>query len=413
MRKIINFFRGSVRLEVTGPFPERFLNLCAQNYLSFWDVQWLEDGGVRLTLSRRDSRRAAGLGEKAGCTVARAGEGGVPAFLLRFRRRYALLVGMALSLAAVCVLSQFVLWVEVSGNETVPTAVILTELRRLGLRPGAYGPGVDESEVSRGLLLRLDGLAWCAVNLHGTRAEVLVRETVLTPELPDDSLRGSVVAKAPGIVTGMEVLEGEPAVEEGDTVLAGDVLITGDVAGPVPQYSENDPPRRLVKAEGRIYARTWRTLTASIPLTADVKTYTGAEESRWSLHILGLRINFYGNSGISFPEYDKITATWTARLPSGQTLPLWLSRETARAYERTGTELNPEAAQTLLEERLLADLTEQVGEGEIVGTAYTARQAGGVLTVTLTAECREEIGTFVPFPDGYVPGSGGTEDGGT
>ena len=51
MQKIINFFRGSVRLEVTGPFPERFLNLCAQNYLSFWDVQWLEDGGVRLTLS--------------------------------------------------------------------------------------------------------------------------------------------------------------------------------------------------------------------------------------------------------------------------------------------------------------------------------------------------------------------------
>ena len=354
---------------------------------------------MRLTLSRRDSRRAAGLGEKAGCTVARAGEGGVPAFLLRFRRRYALLVGMALSLAAVCVLSQFVLWVEVSGNETVPTAEILTELRRLGLRPGTYGPGVDESEVSRGLLLRLDGLAWCAVNLHGTRAEVLVRETVPTPELPDDSLRGSVVAKAPGIVTGMEVLE-------------GDVLIAGDVAGPVPQYSELEPPRRLVKAEGRIYARTWRTLTASIPLTADVKTYTGEEESRWSLHILGLRINFYGNSGISFPEYDKITEVWTARLPSGQELPLWLSRETARAYERTGTKIDPEAAQTLLEERLLADLTEQVGEGEIVSTAYTARQAGGVLTVTLTAECREEIGTFVPFPDGYVPG-GGAEGGGT
>ena len=53
-----------------------------------------------------------------------------------------------------------------------------------------------------------------------------------------------------------------------------------------------------------------------------------------------------------------------------------------------------------------------MGEGEIVGTAYTARQAGGVLTVTLTAECREEIGVFVPFPDGYVPG-GGAEGGGS
>ena len=78
MQKIINFFRGSVRLEVTGPFPERFLNLCAQNYLSFWDVQWLEDGGVRLTLSRRDSRRAAGALRSSRPFSARTGKETAP-----------------------------------------------------------------------------------------------------------------------------------------------------------------------------------------------------------------------------------------------------------------------------------------------------------------------------------------------
>lgn len=108
MQRIINFFRGSVRLEVTGPFPERFLNLCAQDYLSFWDICWLPDGGLRLTVSRHCSRRARALGEKVGCSVTDAGEGGVPSFLRRFRRRYALLLGMAVSLAAVCVLSQFI-----------------------------------------------------------------------------------------------------------------------------------------------------------------------------------------------------------------------------------------------------------------------------------------------------------------
>ena len=74
------------------------------------------------------------------CTVTRAGQSGLLAFLGRFRRRYALLTGLALSLATVCVLSQFVLTVEVAGNQRVPTAVILSELRRQGLRPGAYGP---------------------------------------------------------------------------------------------------------------------------------------------------------------------------------------------------------------------------------------------------------------------------------
>ena len=128
MQKVINFLRGSVRLEAEGAFPERFLNLCAQNGVAFWAVEWLETGRVALTVPRHDARRAQALGERASCQVTRRKAGGVPFFLARFRKRYALLTGLALSLAAVCVLSQFVLDVEVSGNETVTTAEILTEL---------------------------------------------------------------------------------------------------------------------------------------------------------------------------------------------------------------------------------------------------------------------------------------------
>lgn len=52
LRKMINGLRGSVRLEVSGAFPERFLNLCAQNGMAFWDVEWLEATRLRLTLTR-------------------------------------------------------------------------------------------------------------------------------------------------------------------------------------------------------------------------------------------------------------------------------------------------------------------------------------------------------------------------
>ena len=43
------------------------------------------------------STLARALGEKVQCTVTPAGRSGVPFFLARFRRRYALLVGLALS----------------------------------------------------------------------------------------------------------------------------------------------------------------------------------------------------------------------------------------------------------------------------------------------------------------------------
>ena len=50
MQKVINFLRGSVRLEAEGAFPERFLNLCAQNGVAFWAVEWLETGRVAITV---------------------------------------------------------------------------------------------------------------------------------------------------------------------------------------------------------------------------------------------------------------------------------------------------------------------------------------------------------------------------
>ena len=95
--------------------------------------------------------------------------------------------------------------------------------------------------------------------------------------------------------------------------------------------------------------------------------------------------------------YDKISTVYQAGLPGGLTLPLSWTVERYRAYEPVQTEVDRTAAQTLLEERLLAQLKEQIGEeGRVVSTYYTARAADSWLEVTLTAECREEIGREVP-----------------
>ena len=353
LKRMVNALRGSVRLEVSGAFPERFLNLCAQRGIVFWNVEWLEATRLRLTVTRQGSGPARALGDKVLCTVVPAEQSGVPFFLGRFRRRYALLVGLALSLTAVCVLSQFVLTIEVEGNEAVSTAEILTELRRQGLRPGVYGPGLDEGTISSAALLGLPELAWMSVNLHGTRAEVLVREAVPAPEVDDEEQVGSIVARSSGIVTHIEPLSGEALVAQGDTVLAGEVLISGAVTLDAPQYSElENLGQILVRAQGQVFARTWHTMTASIPLEAQVKSYTGEKASRWTLSILGHRIDFFGKSGISFPEYDKITDTWALTLPGGREMPLALSRETCRAYTLAAAPVDADAAERLLEERL-------------------------------------------------------------
>lgn len=397
VRQMVNLFRGSVRLEVAGAFPERFLNLCAQRGTAFWDVEWPDSHTLRLTVAWRDRAGLEELAERTGCGVTEEGRKGAPSFLKRFQKRYALLLGLALALLAVSILSRFVLVVEVEGNRTVPTRTIVAELWRQGLRPGVYGPSLAVRDISNQALLRLDGLSWMAINLHGIRAQVVVRETLKKPELVDRTVVGDIVAEAPGIVTHLEAWSGDAAVAEGATVLPGDVLIRGSIKMDPPQYSENPPRWMPVRAMGKVTGRTWRTLSAAIPLQAEVKALTGQEETRWSLTFLDRRMNFSQNSGISFPKYDKITRMWNLILPRGLTLPFALCRETVREYETVSLPIHTEAAQAMLEDCLLTQLTELLGEtGQEVSHSFTAGERDGQLVVTLDAECSEELGRFIP-----------------
>ena len=409
MRRLMNFLLGTARVCFSGPFPERLINLCAQNGVEFWGVEWLDEHTVRLTLRRRGLKKLEELAGRVDCRVEREGSRGLPDFLGKFRARYAFLLGLAFALCAVTVLSRFVLVIQVTGNETVPTAVILSQLRQLGVRPGVYGPSLDRKQLAQEALLELDGLSWMALNLYGTRLEVVVREAVKAPERLDTAENVDLIAEADGIVVKVEPELGDRLVEPGDTVAAGDILISGTVTLEPPIYSDAPERHYQVHARGRVCARTWRTLTAAIPLEAAVKEYTGREKSAWSLDLLGRRVEIFGTPSISWPCYDKITTVRQLPLPGGGQLPISLSRETFREYRLTTAPVQQEAAQSMLEEQLREWLADLLGEGGVVESAqYSARVEGDLLTVTLMAQCREEIGREQPGANPMESGAGET-----
>lgn len=80
MKRLMNFLRGVVELTVTGLFPERLLNLCAQNGVEFWGVEWLEGGVLRLTTRRRTLKRLLELAPGRGAGTGVGQPGGFPTF---------------------------------------------------------------------------------------------------------------------------------------------------------------------------------------------------------------------------------------------------------------------------------------------------------------------------------------------
>ena len=397
MKTLLAWLFGTVTARITGAQPEDFLNLCARENLVLWRMVQRDLFTLEVQVTARQYARLCQLAQGAQCGVELEKRQGLPYFFLRFRRRYALLAGVALCLVLFAIGSRTVLTIEVTGNETVTREEIISQLRLCGVSVGTYGPGIPIREVENRMMMAMDALSYFSLNLHGTRAEVIVREKVPKPDIVDRTVPSHVVSAATGIITHMEVLEGQPLFQEGDTVLAGEILISGVIDVPEPQYADTDLGTRITHAMGNVWARTWRTLEARIPLEAQVKSYTGEKASRWTLSILGHRIDFFGKSGISFPEYDKITDTWALTLPGGREMPLALSRETCRAYTLAAAPVDADAAERLLEERLLEALRARLGDGEVVHTSFSSAQRDGRLEVTLQAECTEEIGRFVPL----------------
>lgn len=409
MKKLINLLRGYVILEAAGAFPERLLNLCAQNRLQFWKLNWIDETSFTFRIALSDRKRLDELARRAMCEITERGRRGAAVEAGRIiERRWGFLAGLAVCFLAVSFLSRFLLVIEVVGNETIPTAVILSQLQRVGVRPGVYGPSIPEKEAANAALLGLPELSYLAINIYGTRAEVVVHEAEKKPELLEEDIPTDVIAKADGIIEEIQASSGRAMFQGGDIVAKGEVLISGDLDLKEPEYGTVDLGHLIVHAAGSVTARTWRTLEETIPLTYQAKVYTGEERTGYGIKILWNDLDFFENSSISQGRYDKITRTEQIA-PFGRPLPVWVTTTTLRPYTLEDRPIDGEEAAARLERALLARLEELLAAngGETLRTDFVTKEEDGLLTVTLLAECREEIGRTVEREGevGRIPGT--------
>lgn len=395
MKRWLGWLQGIVTLQITGEGLEEVLNLCAREGVLLEKMTRQQADVLEIQVTAGHFRALCRLLQAGDWQVTVEKKQGLPYFLLGFRRRYALLAGLALCLLLFAVGARTVLTIEVTGNETIPTTVILSQLRLCGVSIGTYAPSIPIRAVENKMMLALDGLSFFSINLHGTRAEVIVREADPPPALREEQVPSDVISAATGIVTHIEPWMGDAQVQKGEVVCEGDILISGHMAMDTPTPTETDMGTMLVHAEGKVLARTWRRLTAQIPLTAQEKVYTGEKMTHCSLSVLGKRVKFYQNAGIPYDNYDTIIKlkSWT---PWGsQTLPLLWQKETYEAYETRQVTLDPARAENMLREKLLEALKEQMDQGTILQTDYEVSRQGDLLQVTLMAQCTEQIGRVV------------------
>ena len=392
---------GYARLEVCGVHPERVLNACAAAGIACTASEPVDAYTLRITVRARCAETAAELARRCQCEVKTLYRRGLPQLLRRAARYRGACAGLLVAVLAVLTSSLFIWRIDVTGNETLTTGQILRCLDECGVRPGTYWPALSNDLVRNDMILRLPELRWLTVNVHGNFEENELHHRHISHlyglhpgrSITPDDTPVSIYASATGVILSMDVYAGEARVVPGAAVEPGDVLVSGavtDLGGGV----------RPVCARADIRARTRQVLTGQTALTETEKQPAHGARTRWALRVGKKRINFYQNSGISDAECDKIIYEYPFAIRGVFTLPFSLVRERVQPYRTADAPVSEDAARASLEQALLQQLRETIGaDGAIISYETAAETTGNVLTVTLTAECEQEIGRAQATPD--------------
>ena len=392
-RKVLNYLRGQVTVEVESAAPERVLNLCAAHGIPFWGLTWLSELRLRAAIDRAElPRLRQGLTQTdAVLTVVRTE--GAPEVWRQYRRRYVLLAAAGLLMLMMALGSTHIWAFQVTGNDTVPTETILRTLEKYGVALGARSR-IRQEELRNHVLLELPDVVWLTVNMRGCTAHVQVVERVRPPHLYRDSDVQNIVAARDGLITKIEALDGVTCAAVGETVQAGQVLLSG-VA---------DSPRgcRYMRATGRIWARTWYEWTVPVPLETVLKDGTEPVKTRThtALDLGRHRIALPAGDSIlqGRENCDKIIQYRGMQLPFGLRLPVTLVTETVAERAVYDGERPEDEARAEGQKQLEAQLAQTIGDdGRVLKAYVSARRQGAYLMVTLRAECEEQIGVDAPL----------------
>ena len=178
--KILRYLRGYVRFTVVGRFPERFLNIALHNRLRIWDVERSSDT-LSACMYMRDYRSVRHYARKAGVRLRLTEKKGLPRLLSRYSDRSGLIFGAAAFVITIFVMSLFVWSIDVTGLSTISESELRQMLKENGVYVGAFLPAIDDSTVSRSVMLSDPRVGWMAVNVTGSYISVEIKEESPSP----------------------------------------------------------------------------------------------------------------------------------------------------------------------------------------------------------------------------------------
>lgn len=375
---------GTIRVRITSASVGKTLSDINNSDIELMDTSVVNDLVVEAVVKRRCYKTLNKIIERKGDKLEILDRSGVYWDFVSLKKRPILLVGILIYVLLALYLPSRIFFVRVTGNESVPAEVIISQAETFGIRFGASRKDVRSEQVKNALLSAVPQLQWVGVNTYGCVAQITVRERTETPGKISNNGVCSIVASRDGVIQSLTATRGNVLCKVGQAVKAGQVLISG--------YTDCGISIKATAAEAEVYAKTKHNLTVKSPLNRAVRQQQAVKRTRYSIIIGKKLIKLYKDSGISDTGCVKIYSEQYLTLPGGFQLPIALASEVQIVYTTQTKILNEDVVFDRVETQSEEYLKNTMVAGAILSAQTSKQVAGEVLWMYGEYACVEMIG---------------------
>ena len=408
---IIRFFRGYIKIRVSGYSPERFLNACSHKGIYLWGLSPVR-GAYEMYTDAKSLKKMKAVLKKTGTKAEIVGRYGLPFFLHRYRKRKVFFAGIFFCAVLIYILSLFVWEIDIEGNLRQTDEAILSFLDSENVHHGMPVSKVDCGKIAARIREEYEDIIWVSASIQGAKLVIQIKENedLLNEEQmlesQDEKENGTdLVADRDCTIVSIVTRSGVPAVKAGSEVKKGDLLVSGRIemkndAGEVVGY-------RYREADADIRGEYVQQYDNTVEREYLVKDYIKerkqqVKKSQWYINVGGWTVAL-GSIENKYENCEYVTWEKDLRLGKQFILPISFGVREAIPYNTHTESLTDEQIQKNLSQTFIFWCSELEKKGvEIIGNdvkIYTEqKKASAKGNVTVQGEIAEEKASEI-LPD--------------
>lgn len=376
-----NQIRGCVKINVKGRDLYGFINAVHDNRISCFS-QYVKRDCFSAEIYRSDICCIERIAREHGLELSCFEYETVSAKIIRRRKRFGIIIGMILVIAASVYFSSVVVTIDIQGNEKVSDEVILSALDEMGVRKGTPFRQINYISCENQLQITVDGLSWAGMHRTGHRLVVEVTEIVEKPEMLHSRIPCNLIASHDAKIVYTTVLDGMLMHKVDDYVLKGDMLVSGVT-------SDATGHTTLHHAMGTIIGIFRDEASFSGTFEQERKIPTGKTDIRRRVLLLNLDIPLYlGRNNYEICEMESISKPVTV---FGLELPICIVRNKYTEYESRITELSAEELTDELMKKVYIYEKNFLSDCEILDRNIVKTEKDGTQTLNVAYRLKGDI----------------------